>query len=59
MGFERIWHKQYPAGVPTKLDYTDLTLPEFLTPQRPSASPARPPWTTWAKKSLMPLSTGW
>jgi long-chain acyl-CoA synthetase len=31
MSFDRIWHRQYPPGVPTQLDYTDLTMPEFLT----------------------------
>ncbi len=42
MGFERIWHKHYPAGVPAQLDFIDLTMPEFLTrsaerfPQRPA-----------------------
>ena len=31
MGFDRIWHRHYPPGVPNRLDYTDLTMPEFLT----------------------------
>ncbi len=31
MGFDRIWHRQYPPEVPARLDYTDLTMPEFLT----------------------------
>ena len=31
MGFERPWHKNYPAAVPPELDFIDLTMPELLS----------------------------
>jgi long-chain acyl-CoA synthetase len=29
--FERIWHKNYPAGVPAQIDFESLSMPEALT----------------------------
>ena len=31
MGFERPWHRHYPAAVPAELDFIDLTMPGFLS----------------------------
>ncbi len=31
MGFERIWHKSYPEGVPAEIDVERITLPEALS----------------------------
>ena len=49
MGFERIWHKRYPAGVPAQLDYIDLTMPEFLT-RSAQRFPAQPALDYFGKK---------
>ncbi|HOD29771.1 MAG TPA: long-chain fatty acid--CoA ligase [Syntrophales bacterium] len=31
MGFERIWHKGYPKGVPAELTFDETVMPEILT----------------------------
>jgi long-chain acyl-CoA synthetase len=31
MRFERIWHKNYPVGVPAALDFEKITMPDVLT----------------------------
>jgi len=31
MGFERIWHKGYPKGVPAELAFDETVMPEILT----------------------------
>ncbi len=31
MPFDRVWHRQYPQGVPTEIDFEHLTLPEMLS----------------------------
>ncbi|MCA8981334.1 MAG: long-chain fatty acid--CoA ligase [Planctomycetes bacterium] len=39
---ERIWHRHYPAGTPTSIDYEERALPEFLrdTARRTPDAPA-------------------
>ncbi len=31
MSFERIWHKNYPAGIPAEIEFEKITMPEVLT----------------------------
>jgi long-chain acyl-CoA synthetase len=31
MSFTRIWHKNYPAGIPTEIQFDKITMPEVLT----------------------------
>ena len=31
MSFQRIWHKNYPPGVPAEIDFDRITMPEALT----------------------------
>lgn len=42
MSFQRIWHKNYPFGVPAELDFDKITMPEVLhrTAQRFPSHPA-------------------
>jgi long-chain acyl-CoA synthetase len=31
MSFTRIWHKNYPAGIPAEIEFEKITMPEVLT----------------------------
>ena len=31
MSFERIWHKNYPDGIPAEIEFEKITMPEVLT----------------------------
>ncbi|PKN33676.1 MAG: long-chain fatty acid--CoA ligase [Deltaproteobacteria bacterium HGW-Deltaproteobacteria-19] len=31
MSFQRIWHKNYPSGIPAEIDFDRITMPEALT----------------------------
>ena len=31
MSFKRIWHTNYPAGIPAEIDFEKITMPEVLT----------------------------
>ncbi len=31
MSFQRIWHKNYPPGIPAEMDFDRITMPEALT----------------------------